>query len=161
MIKRVPTNVVLIICLCAPFLATAQDRSTDRVNTERSAQVAANVARAIKAKEPKWSLKYSHSASLATEQIWKSGNKQISLRIYVCDSPEQASKWLPTLGGFQISGSEKLEDFGDEARFISIRYFSWVGVRKGRMLAVVQGPGGGFPLTKRFGQYALEQLEDQ
>lgn len=141
-------------------MATAQDRDTDRVNTERAAQVAANVARTIKAKEPKWKLRDSHSESSATTQIWKSGRKEIELRIYVYDSPEKASKMLPRHGGFQIAGSEKLEGFGgDEARYISYRYFSWVGVRKGRMLAEVQGPGQALDLTKRFGQYALEHLD--
>ena len=159
--KRTTRYLGIIICLCVPFLATGQDRVNDRVNTERATQLAGRVERAIKVKEPKWHLTDSHSASSATTQIWKSGKKEIELRIYVYDSPEEASKMLPRHGLFQITGSEKLEGLGDEARFISIRYFSWVGVRKGRMLAEVQGPGQHFDLIRRICQHALDQLDEQ
>ena len=39
------------------------------------------------------------------------------------------------------------------------RYFSWIGVRKGRMLVEVRGPGPNLTVTRRFVGYGLEEID--
>lgn len=60
-------NAVLILCFCTPLLTLAQDKDSYRINREKATQIAANVERTIKVKEPKWKLKNTqeHSAGRA------------------------------------------------------------------------------------------------
>ena len=149
---------------CVPALAggAALDKDAYRLDSELATHIAVNVERTIKAKEPKWRLHEGRSLGHVFNQSWRSsGGSRLNLAIYVCESPEGASRELFSQGAFSVAMSQELEDFGEEARYISIPYFTWVGVRKGRLLATVQGPGRAMPTTKRFAQYALEQLEDQ
>jgi hypothetical protein len=155
--KRTTRNVGIMFCLCVPFLATGQN--PERATAERASQLATEVERTIKDKEKNWSLKKSHSVGPASSQRWRSGARELELRIFVYDSPEEASKMLAHDGVFEVAMSQELDGLGDEARFISHRYFSWVGVRKGAVLAEVQGPGQELDTTKRFAQYAQAQLK--
>jgi hypothetical protein len=155
--KRVKTLVGVMFCLCLPFLVTGQN--AQQANAERASQLSTAVERTIKDKEKNWSLLRSYSVGSASSQRWKSGGRELEVRIFVCRSPEEASKRLARDGVFSIALSQKLEGLGDEAGFISSRYFSWVGVRKGTLVAEVQGPGQELDLTKRFAQHALAQLE--
>jgi hypothetical protein len=149
---------------CVPALAgeAALDKDAYRLSSEQAARTAVNVERTIKSEEPKWRLKESRPLGHVVTQLWRSsGGGELSLAIYVCDSLEGASRKLFQSGSFAIAGSDELEGFGEEARYIDIPYFTWVGVRKGRLVAVVQGPGRAMTTTKRFARYALEQLEAQ
>ena len=58
-----------------------------------------------------------------------------------------------------IAGPDPLPKFGDEAYQVTHRYFSWVLVRRGKMLAIVYGPPA-LAVTKRFAQHALEELPE-
>ena len=157
--RRTFMYVGLMICLCAPLLATAQDPG--RANAERASQLASSVERTIKVREPKWSLKSSDSEGSVSLRKWTLGPRNLELKIYVYDSPAEASKMLYAHGVFQVAMSQEMKDFGDEARFVAHEYFSWVGVRRGNMLAEVHGPGKELSLSKRFAQHALEQLQEK
>ena len=187
MTRRVRLTAVLIACLGALPLTASQDKDAPRMtpdqaartadeffrrltsrdpalvreNTELATRVAARVERAVRSKEPEWSLKKGVSLGPVHTQRWESGRRELEVEVYVRDSPEQASLELDARGVLPVAISQKLEDFGEEARHISHPYVTWVGVRKGRLMASVWGPGGELSLTKRCALYALEQLEDQ
>ena len=159
--KRMIRHLSIVFCLCLPLLVTGQDNQRYRAKSERAAQIAANVERTIAAQEPKWWLKKSRSAGSASIQIWKSGPRELELRILVYDSAEEASRMLDAHGVFSVSISQKLEGLGEEARSISHPYFSWVGVRQGPLVAEVQGPGKELELSRRFAEYALKQMDEK
>lgn len=147
---------------CVPALAGvgALDKEAYRLDSELARRVAINVERTIRVKEPKWRIYEGVALGHVFTQSWRAdGGYRLNLEIHVCETPEGASQTLLNRGTFSVAMSQNLEDFGDEARYIMYPYFTWVGVRKGRMVAVVQGPGRGLATTKRFAQYALEQLE--
>lgn len=152
---------MLILCLCALSLTVAQDKDTSRLNSEKATRIADNLERTIRSREPKWRLKNSSSDTAVAWQLWGSGGRELDLRVYVYDAPEEASKMLHRHGGFSVAASQQLEHFGEEARFISHRYYTWVGVRRGRLLATAHGPGRELTLTRRFAQHALEEIQDQ
>jgi hypothetical protein len=174
MTKRVLTNVVFIVCLCTPFLTTAQDKDAAfRVHHEKAIRISEKIELTIKAKEPKWKLKdvmydgasYQRDGVWQVEvsayQRWRSRPGELTLTIFVYESDEEASKMQKQRSGWSsVAGSEKLEAFGDEAYYITHRYFSWVSVRRGRVSIEVHGPAG-LTVTRRFAQHALEQIEDQ
>ena len=149
---------------CVPALAGvgALDREAYRSDSELARRVAVNVERSLKAKEPKWRIYEGVALGHVFTQSWRAdGGYRLNLEIHVCETPEGASQTLLNRGTFSVAMSQKLEGFGDEARYIVYPYFTWVGVRKGRMVAVVQGPGRGMATTRRFARYALEQLENK
>lgn len=156
--KRTVRNFGLILSLCVPLLAMGQDQM--QANTELATQVSKNVEQTIKDNEKNWSLKQKHLLGPVTWQRWRSGAQELDLRIFVYDSEKEASTRLVNHGAFSVAFSQPLKGFGgDEARFIDYPYFTWVGVRKGSVVVVVQGPGKDMALTKRFVKHALAQLE--
>lgn len=173
MTKRVPINVVFIVCLCAPLLTAAQDKFAYRVNLEKATQIAEKVERAIKVKEPKWKLKDGSGGAAFTRadglegevwfyQDWKSRAGKVTLTVLVYDSNEKASSWQKRRSMWSsVSGSTKLDGFGEEAYYINHPYFRWMSVRRSRVVIEVYGPGGGSTVTRRFAEYGLAQIEDQ
>ena len=174
MTKQVLTKVVLIVCLCIPFLTTAQDKDAAyRVNHEKAIRISEKIELTIKAKEPKWKLKdvmYDAGAyqrngvwqvEVSAYQRWMSRAGELTLTVFVYESVEEASRMQKQRSGWSsVAGSEQLEAFGDEAYYITHPYFSWVSVRRGRASIEVHGPAG-LTVTRRFAQHALEQIEDQ
>jgi hypothetical protein len=156
--RRTYINAALVVCLCAPLFATAQDAANDQATAQRATQLAGQVERTIKTRERAWRLKETHSEGRVSSQRWMAGPRDLELKIYVYDSPEEASKMLDQHGVFAVALSHDLKDFGDEARVVTHPYFTWIGVRRGNMLAEVHGPGKEVELSKRFAQYALETL---
>lgn len=146
---------------CVPALAgeAVLDKDAYRIDSELARRIAVNVERTIRAKEPRWRLHEGRALGHIFTQAWKSdGGSRLSIEFYVCETSEGASRTLASRGSFNIAMSQKLEDFGDEAGYIVYPYFTWVGVRKGRLVATVQGPGRAMPTTRRFARYVLEQL---
>jgi len=157
--KAVFRHLGVILMLCSPVAATAQIRYSDPANRDRAKEMGLSAQRTIKTKEPKWKLKDVLESEFGFHQYFKSGNSEAELSIYVYDSPEEASRQLGIQSrGSSVTGPEPLKDIGDEAFYMSHRYFSWIGVRKGRMVVVARGPGPELTITTRFVQYGLEQL---
>jgi hypothetical protein len=162
MTKVVTMNAVLIICLCTALLTLAQDKDAHRVNRERANQIAAKVEQAIRVKEPKWKLKQVLEAEVSVQQYWKSGKQEVRLSIFINDSLEEASKLLASRSNMSsVAAPNKLEGVGDEAYYMTHPYFSVVGVRRGRAVVEVFCSGPALTVTRRFAQYALEQIEDR
>lgn len=154
--KRTAAYLGLILSLCVPFLATGQDLRQYELVSEMSG----TVERAIKGKEKKWKLTKTEPMGRSTAQHWRSGSQELELRIFVYGSEEEASRMLIGHGAFAVAYSEELKGFGgDEARFIDYPHFSWVGVRRGKTLVEVHGPGKNLEVTKRFARHALQEVE--
>ena len=150
----------MILLLCAPIAVTAQTRYSDRTNRNEAKRIGSNVERTVKVKEPKWKWKFILESEFGSHHYFKSGKKELDISIFVYDSVEEASKQL----GFHANSSSltaslELKDVGDEGFYISHRYFSWIGVRKGRRLVVVHGPGPNLSETMRFVNYGLAEVE--
>lgn len=151
---------VMILLLCVPVAVAAQIRFSDPTNRNLAKQMCANVEQTLKVKDRKWKLKLTLESEFGSHYYFKSGKNEIEFYIYVYDSPEEASKQLQGhANGFSISAATELKDTGDEAFYILHRYFSWIGVRRGRMLVEVHGPGGNLTVTRRFVGYGLEEIE--
>ena len=116
----------------------------------------------IKAKERKWKLKVALVSEFGFHPYLKSGSQELDLSIFVYDSPAGASKNLQFhSNGSSLTASSLLKDFGDEAYYMRHRYFTGMGVRKGRMLVEVHGPGPELTITRRIAEYGLEQLVEK
>jgi len=150
----------MMLLLCVPLATQAQDKETYRMGRERAMQIAANVERTIRTREPKWKLKKTLEAEFSSHQYFESGTGELTLSIYVYGSTKEASKELLVHAmSSSVAAHKELPDIGDEAFYMSHRYFSWLGVRKGRMLVEVRGPGPELTITKRFVQHALAQVD--
>jgi hypothetical protein len=156
--KRTAIYFGLILGLCVPFLATAQDPG--QPNAERVKGISSSVEHAIKDKEKNWSIKDKNVLSRSTSQRWRSGAQEVHLRIFIYGSEAEASKMLVNHGSFSVGLSDELKGFaGDEARYLEYLHFTWVGVRKGAIVIEAQGPARNIALTKRFVRHALQELE--
>jgi len=151
----------MILLLCVPVAVTAQIRYSDPTNRNLAKQMCANVEQTLKVKEErKWKLKLILESEFGSHYYFKSGNNEIEFYIYVYDSPEEASKQLQShANGSSLTAPTELKDIGDEAFYMAPRYFTWIGVRKGRILVEVRGPGRYLTVTKRFVGYGLEEIE--
>ena len=150
----------MILLLCAPFAVTGQIRYSDPTNRNEAKRIGASVERTVKVKEPKWKWKYILESEFGSHHYFKSGKKELDISIFVYDSVEEASKQLSFhANSSSLTASSELKDVGDEAFYISHQYFSWIGVRKGRRLVVVHGPGPTLSVTMRFVNYGLSELE--
>ena len=158
--KKAIRNLGMISLLCLLVTAMAQTRYSDPANRNLAKQIGASVERTVRMKEPKWKLKGSLESEFGFHQYFKSGGQKVDLSIYVYDSPEEASKQLRVHTKWSsLTAEEELKGIGDEAFYMSHRYFSWIAVRKGRMLVEVRGPGPELTVTRRFVQYGLEQTD--
>lgn len=120
----------------------------------------ANVEQTLKVKERKWKLKHILEAEFGAQHYFKSGWNEITLSFFVYDSPEEASKQLKFLAhGSSLTAPSQLKDIGDEAFYMAPRSFSWIGVRKGRMLVEVWSSSPNLIVTRRFVGYGLEEIE--
>ena len=148
----------LILSLCVPLLAMGQQlvqRNFEHVN-----QLTSNVEQAIKGKEKSWKLKDKQLLGPVTTQHWRSGEQQLELRIFEYESEDEAARMLISHGTRSVSLSQELKGFGgDQARYIDYPYFTWVGLRRGKVLVTVEGPGKDLALTKRFARHALQEIE--
>jgi hypothetical protein len=150
----------MILLLCAPFAVTAQIRYSDPANRNEAKRIGEKVEETVKVKEPKWKLKLLLEAEFGQQHYFKSGKKELDIAIFVYDSVEEASKQLVFYSNSSsLTASLELKDVGDEAFYISHRYFSWIGVRKGRKLVLVHGPGPNLTVTMRFVGYGLAEME--
>ena len=151
----------IILLLCVPVAVTAQTRFSDPTNRNQAKQMCANVEQTLKVKEErKWKLKLILTSEFGSHYYFKSGKNEIEFSIYVYDSPEEASKQLRSHSNeSSITAPTDLKDIGDEAFYMAHRYFSWIGVRKGRMLVEVRGPGPSLTVTRRFVGYGLEEID--
>lgn len=159
--RRVIRNLGVIL-LYLPLAATAQVRYSDPANRDRAKEIGTSMLETIKAKERKWKLKVALVSEFGFHPYLKSGSQELNLSIFVYDSPEEASKNLEIHSRWSsLTASSLLKDFGDEAYYIQHRYFTWIAVRKGRMLVEVRGPGPYLTITRRFVEYGLEQLVEK
>lgn len=150
----------MILLLCVPLAVTAQTRFSDPTNRNQAKRMGANVEQTLKVKERKWKLKLILESEFGSHHYFKSGKNEIDFSIFVYDSPEEASKQLLMhANGSSITAPTELKDIGDEAFYMLHRYFSWIGVRKGRMLVEVHGPGPNLTITRRFVGLGLEEIE--
>ena len=160
--KKAIRNLGLMLLLCAPMVAMAQTRTINRVNHERAMQIGASVKQTIKTKEPGWKWKLNLESEFGTHDYFRSGTHELDISILVYDSPAEASRQLAGLArSSSITAEQELKGFGDEAYYMSDRYFSWVGVRKGNMVVAVRGPGPELTVTRRFVRYGLQQLAEK
>lgn len=158
--RKTLTCLVTTLVLCVPLLSLAQDKDTYRTNRDRATQIAANIERSIKSKEMEWRLKDASPEDFGFHQYWRSGKREIRVSISVYNSPEEASNTLQVRSRTSsVAFGEKLDDFGEEAYYLTHRYFGAVGVRKGRTYVEVHAPS--LVLAKQFAQYALEQIQEQ
>ena len=164
-VRRTPNKMIgtfgVILLLCVPVAVTAQIRFSDPTNRNQAKQMCAKVERTLKEKEErKWKLKLILESEFGSHYYFKSGKNEIEFFIFVYDSPEEASKQLRLhADGSSITAPTDLKDIGDEAFYMAPRYFSWIGVRKGRMLVEVRGPGPYLTVTRRFVGYGLEEID--
>ena len=151
----------MILLLCMPVAVTAQIRYSDPTNRNQAKQMCVNVERTLRVKEKrKWKLKLILESEFGSHYYFKSGKNEIEFFIYVYDSPEEASKQLQSHANeSSLTAPSELKDIGDEAFYMAPRYLSWIGVRKGRMLVEVRGPGPNLTVTRRFVGYGLEEIE--
>ena len=150
----------MILLFCAPVAVAAQIRFSDPANRNLAKQMCASVEQTLKVKDRKWKLKNTLESEFGSHYYFKSGKNEIEFSIYVYDSPEEASKQLRSHSNeSSITAPTDLKDIGDEAFYMAPRYFSWIGVRKGRMLVEVRGPGPYLTVTRRFVGYGLEEIE--
>jgi len=151
----------MILLLCVPVAVTAQIRFSDPTNRNQAKQMCANVERTLKVKEErKWKLKLILESEFGSHYYFKSGKNEIEFFIYVYDSAGEASKQLQSHANeSSITAPTELKDTGDEAFYMAPRYFTWIGVRKGRMLVEVRGPGPYLTVTRRFVGYGLEEID--
>jgi hypothetical protein len=158
--KKAATFLTTMLLLCVPLLARSQDKDTNRANREYATQLGGRLEEIIKAKEPKWKLKDSAQGSFGFDQYWKSGDLKVRLYIYVYDTPEEASKKLQESSrASSVAIPYPLEGFGDEAYYMTHRFFGWVGARKGRTFVTIHAPS--LDVAKRFAEHALDQLQEQ
>lgn len=155
-----PRYLGIALLVCGPLLVMAQDKDTNRANREYATQVATRLEQTIKTKEPQWKLKDSFQGDFGFHQYWKSGAEELRLSISVYDSADEASKELQfSSQGSSVASPEKLEGFGDEAYYMTHRFFGWVGARKGRTFVTIHAPS--LDVAKRFAEHALDQLQEQ
>lgn len=160
--KKTIRQLGIILLLCAPLSAAAQDRDVNRLNREGAIQISATVKRILGDKEPQWRAKKAYASEFGYRQYFESDKHELAVAIYVYNSEEEASKLLAAHArSSSAAGKQTLSGMGDEAFFISHPYFSWVGVRKGRMLVEVRGPGPELTVTKRIAQYGLAQASEK
>jgi len=156
--KTAITHLGMVLLLCLPVVATAQIRYTDPANRNLAKQIGESVLRTIKTKEPKWKLELALESEFGFHPYLKKGRQEVNFSIYVYDSPDEASKQLQSHSRWSsLTAESPLTGIGDEAFYISHRYFSWIGARKGRMLVEVHGPPG-LIIIRRFAQYALDEM---
>ena len=152
----------IVLLLCAPGVATAQVRAINRANHEQAMQIGASVKQTIRTKEPGWKPSLSLESEFGSHEYFKAGNRELDISILVYDSPEEASKQLGMHArSSSITAEQELKGIGDEAFFMSHRYFSWVGVRKGNKLVLVRGPGPELTITRRVARYGLQQMGEK
>ena len=157
--KKPIKHLGIILLLHLPVAATAQVRYSDPANRDRAKEIGTSMLETIKAKERKWKLKLALVSEFGFHPYLNSGSQELDFSIYVYDSPEEASKNLQFhSNASSITAPSLLKDFGDEAYYMRHRYFTWIGVRKGRMLVEVHGPGPELTITRRIAEYGLEQL---
>ena len=150
----------MILLLCVPVAVAGQIRYSDPTNRNQAKRMGANVEQTVKVKERKWKLKGTLESEFGSHHYFKSGKNELDVSIFMYDSPEEASKQLGMhAGGSSLTAETELKDIGDEAFYMSHQYFSWIGVRKGRMLVEVHGPGPDLIVTRRFVGYGLEDIE--
>ena len=160
--KKAIRNLGIVLLLCAPLVATAQTRATNSANRERAMQIGASVKQIINTREPGWKLKLSLKSEFGTHEYFKLGNQELEISILVYDSPEEASRQLGMHArSSSVTAEQELKGMGDEAFFMSHRYFSWVGVRKGNKLVLVRGPGPELTVTRRIARYGLQQMVEK
>ena len=150
---------LLILFLTIGLNAQAQNSQPSeegyQLAKERAVRLANKLAEAITAQEPKWKLKDGFEGSsgypaegprhleFVKQQFWKAGKYSAEIRIYVCESVEQASiKQKQHSFWSSVSASRPLDGVGDEAYYINYPYFTWISVRKGSIVVAVNGPGG-------------------
>ena len=147
----------LILSLCMPLLALGQKL---KQFDQRVTQLSSNLERTIKGKEKSWTLEKNEFYDKSNLQNWRSGKQQVELQVFVYDSEAEASRMLVSHGARSVSYSQELKGFGgDEARYIDYPYFTWVGVRRGTVVMVAQGPAKDLAVTKRFVRHALNEVE--
>lgn len=150
----------MILLLCVPVAVTAQTRVLDLTNLNQAKRMGANVEQTLKVKERKWKLKGIIESEFGSEHYFKSRKNEITFSFYVYNSPEEASKQLQFhANGSSITAPSELKGIGDEAFYMSHRYFSWIGVRRGRMLVLVYSTDPNLIVTRRFVGYGLEEIE--
>ena len=161
--KKALKHLCIILLLHSPVAATAQVRYSDPANRDRAKEIGTSMLETIKAKErKKWKLKLALVSEFGFHPYLKSGSQELDLSIFVYDSPEEASRNLEIhSAGSSLTASSLLKDFGDGAYYIQQTYFTWIAVRKGRMLVEVRGPGPELTLTRRIAEYGLEQLVEK
>ena len=161
--KRTLKYLGMILLLHLPVAATAQVRYSDPANRHRAKEIGTSMLEAIRAKEQKkWKLKVALVSEFGFHPYLKSGSQELDLSIFVYDSPEEASRNLELYSGWSsLTASSRLKDFGDEAYYIQHRYFTWIAVRKGRMLVGVHRTGPELTITRRIAEYGLEQLVEK
>lgn len=156
--KKAIRNLGIILLLCAPVAATAQIRTVNRANRERAKEMSASVKRTIRTKEPGWKFKLTLESEFGFHEYFKSDNQELDISILVYDTQEEASRQLGLLARqSSVTAERELKGIGDEAFYMSHRYFSWVGVRRGRTVVAVYGPPE-LRITKRFLRYGLDQI---
>ena len=156
--KKAIRHLGIIFLLCSPAVATAQIKYSEPANRNLAKQIAERVLRTVKTKEPKWKLKDTLESEFGFHPYLKKGSVELNFSIYVYDSPEEASRQLRIhSSGSSITAAKELPGIEDESFYMLHRYFSWIGVRKGRMLVEVHGPPG-FAIPRRFAQYALDEM---
>jgi len=157
--KKTIRHLGIILLLCAPLSIAAQDKDPSRVNRERAVQMSTTVRGTLAEKEPQWKFQRALKSESGYRQYFRSEKQELEVTFYVFDSEAEASKRLMALSMLSsVAGRETLSGTGDEAYYMSHPYFSWVGVRKGRMLIEVYGPGPELTVTKRIAQYGLDQM---
>jgi hypothetical protein len=123
-------------------------------------EISASVKQTIRTKEPGWKLKLRLESEFGLHQYFKSNGQEVDISILVYDSPEEASEQLRLHArSSSLTVGQELKGIGDEAFYITHRYFSWIGVRKGNTLVEVRGPGPELSVTRRFARYGLDQIE--
>lgn len=156
--KKAFRHLGILLLLCLPVVATAQTRYSDPANRNLAKQIAESVLRTVKTKEPKWKVRDTLESEFGFHPYLKKGSEELNFSIFVYDSPEEASKQLRIhSSGSSITAPKELPGIEDEAFYMLHRYFSWIGVRKGRMLVEVHGPPG-FAIPRRFAQYGLDEM---
>jgi hypothetical protein len=157
--KKAIRNLGITLLLCAAVGVTGQAQLSNQANREQAKQMGANVERTVRVREPNWKSKGSYESKSGSHHYFKSANQEVDVSTFVYDSPEEASKQLRAHAkGSSLTAEQELKGIGDEAFYMSHKLFSWIGVRKGRMVVEVHGPGPELTVTKRFVRYGLEQI---
>ena len=150
----------MFLLLGVPVAVTAQIRFVDPANRNLAKQMGANVEEILKVKERKWKLKITLESEFGYVHYFKSGKNEIHFSIFVYNSPEQASELLRLHArSSSITAEKELKDTGDEAFYMSHRSFTWIGVRKDRMVVEIWNSDPNLTVTRRFVGYGLEELE--